>query len=304
MASFLLAQYEKAMSKHSALVKRKDEVQRAIELAQESMQKDVESDKTVVYYRSELKRHQDRYDASLLAMENKLEAAKRALEDKHEAAKKSAESAYEAEKRRLDDLLIGKIQKIESAEPDTAAYRKLKADKAKLEKEEEQLREEMIDASSNWQAAEAKKVQERIRAEEAKQKRIELEEQRKQDAARQEYEARIEREAQEAQKKFDESLARAGPRVVVEQPPMTQDEHNNFTMEALKNAFPAPRKFKKGKKTNLADLNRHTIYSVADLSTVELHPDDENNPDPQLALFEELWHEACVREKVPGSYEN
>ena len=85
----------------------------------------------------------------------------------------------------------------------------MKADKAKLEKEEEQSREEMIDTCSKWQEAEAKKAQERIRGEEAKQKRYELEEQRKQDAARQEYEDRIEREAEENQRKFDEAVARA-----------------------------------------------------------------------------------------------
>jgi hypothetical protein len=304
MASFLLSVYEKAMAKHSAIVKKRDEVQRGIELAQEAMQKDIEADKTVTYYRSELKRHQDRHDAFIRALEDKLEAAKRALEDKHEAAKRASESSYDSEKTRLEDLLSGKIQKIEQSEPDTPAYRKMKAEKKKLEAEEEKANEEMIDASHTWQELEAKKAQERIREAELKEKQYHLKKQREEEAARQEIEARKEREAQEAQRKFDEALARAGPRVVVEQPPMTQDEHNKFTMEALKNAFPAPRKFKKGKKTDLADLNRHTLYSVADLSTVELHSDDENNPDPQLALYEELWHEACVREKVPGSYEN
>lgn len=194
MASFLLSQYEKAMSKRAAIVKRKDDVQRAIEIAQEAMCRDIDSNKTITYYRSEL----SRIEAD---MNKKLDYFRSEME--------KVEARAAADKRYYEDLMGKKIQQIESAEPDTPAYRKMKADKAKLEKEEEQASEEMIDACNKWQEAEQKKMEAIKRENEAKLKRYELEEQRKQDAARQEYEDRIEREAEENQRKFDEAVARA-----------------------------------------------------------------------------------------------
>ena len=182
------------MAKHTALIKRKDEVQRAIEIAQEAMCRDIDSNKTLNYYRSELSR---------------IEADKNKKLDYFRSEMEKVEARAATDKRYYEDLMGKKIQQIETAEPDTPAYRKMKADKAKLEKEEEQASEEMIDACNKWQEAEQKKIDVLRRENEAKLRRYELEEQRKQDAARQEYEDRIEREAQENQRKFDESLARA-----------------------------------------------------------------------------------------------
>lgn len=296
MASFLLSVYEKAMAKHSAILKKRDEVQRGIEVAQEAMQKDIEADKTVTYYRSELKRHQDRHDAFIQALEDKLEAAKRALEDKHEAAKKASESSYDSEKTRLEDLLNGKIQKIEQSEPDTPAYRKMKAEKKKLETEEEKANEDMIDACHKWQEAEAKNAQNRIREAEFKERQYYLKKQREEEAARKEIEARKEREAEEAQRKFDEALARAAPRVVVT--PTEPVDHVKETLEAIETALPERkiRPTRKGKKLNIEELKKGQVYHIEDLETI----DTSNLTEEQFDLYDDLWTSACKLDGIVG----
>jgi hypothetical protein len=286
MSTFAFTMYEKAMAKHTAVLKRQEEVQRQIELAQESMVRDVESDKTVTYYRSEMRRHESKFEASLKAMEEKFEAAKKALE-----------LSYESEKRRLESCLENKIRVIENAEPDTPAYRKLKADKRKLEQEEEKARDEMLDASNKWQEAEEKKR--KLYQEEAtrKMREHEAQEARKVEIARQEYDARLERECQEAQKKLEESAKRvAGQRTV---PTSTEPvDHVKQALDSLETALPQKkiRPTRKGRKLNIEELKKGQVYYIEDLETIDV----SNLTEEQMELYDDLWTSACKLDGIVG----
>lgn len=328
------------MSKHSAIIKKRDEIQRSIELEQEAKKKDIESDKTLMYYRSELKRHQERNDANLQALDDrfestrktleekndaakralddKLEAAikaleekneaakralddkldttKRSLEDKHLAVKKDSDTSFTSEKRRLEDLISGKIEKLEESEPDTQLYRKKKAERKKLDTEEQTANDEVIDAFHKWQEAENKKINAAMNDAKFKERQIHLKQQQEEEKAREEYALRVEQETIANQKKFDEALARAGTRIV--KTSTEPVDHVKEALESLETAIPQKklRVTRKGKKLNIEELKKGQVYHIEDLETIDIN----TLTDEQIELYDDLWTSACKLDGFVG----
>jgi hypothetical protein len=281
MASFALASYEKAMAKHTAVLKKQEDIQRQIELAQGSMVRDIESNKTILYYRSEL-----------LRIENDTE--KKLSYYRSEMAR--VEAKAEADKTRYTDLMNGKIQQIESAEPDTPAYRKMKVEKSMLEKEEEKTHTEMLEALQVWTAAQDRASKSKIQEEERKNADFLRAQEEKVTEARRQEAIRLERECEEKGKKMEESLKKAGGlRKEVVQGPV---DHVKFTLDSLETAFPQPKikPTRKGKKLNIENLKKGEVYYTEDLKTI----DTDNLTDEQFELFDDLWTSACKLEGIVG----
>ena len=308
MASFLLSIYDKAMAKHSAILKKQETVQRDIDKIDLAFKRDIDGDKGIKQWRSEVIVQTSKHDRSITdlddklesktrVLQDKLEADKKALEDKYDLAKKAVVSRYDAEKTRLDSLIVDKMKTIEESAPDSLAYRKLKAEKELLQADEEKARDEMLDAQYQYQVAQQKAMEALKRDSEFKERQYYAKKQREEEAARQEIEARKEREAQEAQRKFDEALARAPSRVVVT--PSTEPvDYVKMSIDSLETALPQKkiRPTRKGKKLNIEELKKGQVYHIEDLETI----DTDNLTDEQIELFDDLWNSACKLDGIVG----
>jgi hypothetical protein len=191
----------------------------------------------------------------------------------------------------------GKIQQMESAEPDTPAYRKMKVEKSMLEKEEEKARNEMIEACQVWTVAQDRASKSKIQEEERKAMEYSRAEKEKVEEARRQEAIRLERVAEEQKKLFDESLKRAGGlrKEVVQEGPI---DHVQMALDSLETAFPQPKikPTRKGKKLNIENLKKGEVYYIEDLKTI----DTDNLTDEQADLFDDLWSSACKLEGIVG----
>ena len=308
MASFLLSIYEKAMAKHSSILKKQETVQRDIDKIDLAFKRDIDGDKGIKQWRSEIIVQTSKHDRSIAdlddklesktrALQDKFEADKKALEDKYDLAKKAVVSRYDSEKTRLDSLIVDKMKTIEESAPDSLAYRKLMAEKELLQADEEKARDEKLDAQYQYQVAQQKAMEALKRDAEFKERQYYLKKQREEEATRQEYEARVEREAQEAQRKFDEALARAPTRVVVT-PPTEPVDYVKMSLDSLETALPQKkiRPTRKGKKLNIEELKKGQVFHIEDLETINT----DNLTDEQFELFDDLWNSACKLDGIVG----
>lgn len=290
--------YHKTMANHSNILKRIADVERQMEVQREALAlvpKDIDSNKTICYYRGEKERVDRKIDAENASIDNQiaaLEARRRAIMDK-----------LEKERTRYETEIITRTQQLENPEPQTPAYRKLTADLTTLRKEEKEAHREMTDAGIVMRAEMDKRMK-------YQQKQIMEEYDRKQRevaAAEAEERRKIEemndRKMQEQQKLIEEAAKRVGkPKIQSASiETLSEEEQTEITMKAIENAYPKkiPRIEKKGKQLKKEDLNIHSAYTTSDLSTL---PDlDYENDDPRyIEIYEKLWTDACVREKREG----
>ena len=260
--------------------------------------KDIDSNKTICYYRGEKERVDRKIDAENASIDNQiaaLEARRRAIMDK-----------LEKERTRYETEIITRTQQLENPEPQTPAYRKLTADLTTLRKEEKEAHGEMTDAGILMRSEMDKRMK-------YQQKQIMEEYDRKQRevaAAEAEERRKIEemndRKMQEQQKLIEEAAKRVRnlPSRVVSAPtePLDQVEE---CMKAIQNAFPkrVPRIEKKGKQLKKEDITPYAAYSTSDLKTL---PDiDYETDDPRyIEIYEKLWEDACKREGRVGCYQD
>lgn len=276
MPAISLAQsiHDKASKRLSDIVKKKEDIRRQKEIAVQAFSlipKDVDNNKTILYYRSEKER-----------VTNKI-------------------ADLERERQRYEMEIITRMQKLENLEPDTPAFRKLKAEETQLEQELKEAEEEYSRAKIAYlteQEKRHKNQQREIMEEFDRQERQRL---AMEQAEREKIEEQNRKKQEEAQKKYDEALERVGKKPVDNKQPEEQD-YTKIAIDSLKNAFPERRGLikhgKKGKQLTLEELNRNTIYTVLDLDTIVI--DYDKDDESKIELWEELRTAAAKREKLPG----
>lgn len=163
MASLALSNLDRASSKLSSVEKRKDVVERQIKVQIEAyalVPKGIESNPTIIYYTKERERVSIKQDTELTALETKIrtiEAKKQAAIDKFDAdlealeAKKTAlQNTLKSEAERYTSEIQRVTEKLEDPEPQTPAFRRLKADLANLVLEEITAQEEFQEANAKY----------------------------------------------------------------------------------------------------------------------------------------------------------
>jgi hypothetical protein len=207
MTSVALATHDRASAKLSSVQKRKELVQRQIEVQIEAyslVPKDIAGNQTLQYYRKEL----DRINTSTEQSINAIDAQIQALETR----KRIIQDKSTSERQRYFDLLESKTAKLEDPEPDTPAFRRLKADLSKLVLEEVAAREEYVTANTAYMIALDKQARSRMaEPQEAERRMLEKAERKAQEERErifhiQEQERRAEMER--AEKRSEEAKAK------------------------------------------------------------------------------------------------
>lgn len=304
---------DRAGNKLTAIEKKKEAVQRQMDVqiqAYALVPKGIESNETIAYYRKERERVTAKQETEVSALEAKikaLEAKKQAAIDKFdadiemlEAKKKALDDKLTAEGERYSSEIERFRTKLEDPEPPTPAFRKLKADLAMCIQEEVVAQAEFSKACTEMAEANDRRMKAAIREQEEKYVRMKQEEFLRDQEAREQIEARMERESQKQKEMFEESLKRAvGLRKEVVRDQAV--DHVQEALDALKNALPnrIPKMYKKAKKQlQMSDLTPGSAFTVAELDTIT--PDYDVHTEQEIELHQKLRHEACCREKVEG----
>lgn len=267
--------FEKAGKRLSSIEKKKETVQRQKEVAIQTfalIPKDIDNNKTILYYRSEKER------------------VTRKIED------------LERERQRYESEILIRTQRLENAEPDTPAFRKLKAEETQLEQELKEAEEEFSRTKAIFLTEQDKREKNRqmVAMEEfdrQERQRLAIEQ-----AEREKIEEQNRKKQEEVQRKYDEAFERAGRVKAVDHKQPEEQDYVKLAIDSLKNAFPERRGLikhgKKGKQLTLEELNRNTMYSVLDLDTITI--DYDIHDEKKIELWEELRTAAAKREKLPG----
>lgn len=311
MTSLAQSIFDRACSKLSSVEKKKETVQRQIDVQMQAyalVPKSIDSNDTILYYRRERQRVSTKRDTEVSALEAKIKA----VEAKKQAALEKFDADIEAIQTKINSLndkltveeerYTSEIQrfttKLEDPEPPTPAFRKLKADLEQCVKEEQTAIEEYQDANRKYLEAVEKKTKEQIREQQAEYRKMlqaeaakeaeERERIEKARAAKEQKDMEVFKEAEERGKK----LRKTSTEEVVNQ--------DDFALKALENAYPrkVPRIEKKGKQLQWKDLNMNSAYCTSDLATLTVDADVQS--EYEIDLYEKLWKDACIREKRDG----
>lgn len=303
--------FERAIAKLTAVEKKKEAVQRQIDVqiqAYALVPKGVDTNETVLYYRRERDRVANKQTTELNAIDLKIQA----IEAKKQAAIEKFDAdieALEAKKKALDDKLTSEGErysseilrfttKLEDPEPPTPAFRKLKADLALCIEEETKARDDMAVANTQLLAEMAKRSKRMVDEQMAEYRRREQEERANEQKERDMIEAIRERDAKKLQEEFDAAIARAGPRIESE-PPTEPVDHIKEALAAVQsNVIKYNYKSKKPiKHLTYNDLSEDIIYTVDELDTINVDYEIDNEND--ITLWNKLRREACIREGIP-----
>jgi hypothetical protein len=315
MASLAQSTVERVGNKLSAIEKKKEAVQRQMDVQVQAyalVPKGIESNETIIYYRRERERVAAKQETEVSALEAKIkamEAKKQAAIDKFDADIE----ALEAKKKALDEKLTAESDrysseierfraKLDDPEPPTPAFRKLKADLAMCIEEEVVAQAEFSKACAEMAEANDRRMKAMIREQEEKYARMKQEEFLREQEERERIEARMDREAEEQKKQFEESLKRVGGmrKEVVQEGPI---DHVQVTLDAIKNALPPriPKMYKKPKRVlEMSELTSGSTFTVAELDTIVI--DYDLYSEQEIELWEKLRHDACCREGVEGHW--
>ena len=301
----------------SSIEKRIEENKRQRDIAIQSfalIPKDMDTNKSIVYYRKEKERvekaidfENKSIDDSIESIRQKTEAAIKQIEEDTERKIEALErkrkqklSVLESQQQTYSTEITTRIQKLEEAEPDTPAFRKIKAEETRLEKELKEAEEEYHKANMIQKAATERSFKNRIKEREEEHDRQRRQQLAIDQAERERIEEQQRRKQEEEQRKFDEASERAGKRTDNKQP--EEQDYVKLAVDSLNNAFPERKGLikygKKGKQLKLEELNRNTIYTVLDLDTIVI--DYDKDDESKIELWEELRTAAAKREKLPG----
>jgi len=257
MTSLALATHDRASAKLSSVEKRIELVKRQIEVQMDAyslVPKDIAGNQTLQYYRKEL----DRINTSTEQSINAIDAQIQALE----ARKRIIQDKSDSERKRYFDLLESKTAKLEDPEPDTPAFRRLKADLSKLVLEEVAAREEYVTANTAYMIALDKQARSRMaEAQEAERRMLE----------------KVERKAQEERERIFQ----------------IQEQERQAEMErAKKRSEDAKANFNGPIKPFIVKIHPNEPYSTTELDAMKLDDLD----DDERVLWGNKYREAEYRE--------
>lgn len=273
MSSMLTSLLDRATSKCSSVAKRKEGIQRNIEVqiqAYAAIPKSVESNDAISYYRREIARINITLEQDI----NNLDAKIQALEERKRVMNERAD----ADRGRYSDLIEAKVAKLEDPEPPTNAFRKLKAELAKCIQEEQEAEEEFQKANAAFIEDHSRQMKRRIE-EQQESFRLLLQQQ----------------SAKEAEERQQIERVREQEQCVEEEKAKKRSEEAKKRSEESKKSIEPVKKFKTKPKSSI--LHPGTKYTIAELDAIDVSKLD----DEQTDLFHSLWDEAAYREGLAGT---
>jgi hypothetical protein len=279
MASFALSNFEKTSNKLSSIEKRRDAVQRQIDVQREAyalIPKGVESNPTILYYMKERERVSTKQDIEISALEAKIktteakkQAAIEAIIAKFdseinvlEVKKNNLEATLKTEAERYTSEIQRITEKLEDPDPPTPAFRRLKADRAKIDIEEAAATEEYRVAHASY----VQEVDKQTRRQQAEQQEI-LRQQSMAQALKEQEQLKLILQSQERERE-------------------ASYERNKQRAEEAKNKAPV--------KAYVIKIHPNTPYTIKELQAMDKSDfDDEENE-----LWSKKYTEAQYREGI------